>query len=96
MNTCSKVRANIEKLVRTKTQLAKAEISMQEFLGYKDGDTTTRKELKARIQEYYDSMNLKIKAKATDIEEYADLIKTSTLDSNGKKINVVKIRIKEA
>ena len=91
MNSCGRTREKIEELVNNKTRLAKATISLVDYLGYKIGEFVSKKELKQRIQEYYDSMGLKLKAKATDIEEYVEVEGTTRLTVEGKRENGLRI-----
>lgn len=96
MNSCGRVRSTIESIVETKLRLAKADLNLVDYLEYRVGDLVTRKELKEKIQNYYNSLGLKLKAKATDIEEYYEIENTSRLDSEGKKENVVRLaKLKE-
>ena len=91
MNSCGRTRDKIEELVSNKTRLAKACITLAQFSGYKEGSFVLKKELKEMIQKYYDHLGLKFKAKATDIEEYAEIVNNTTRLVNNKKETGIRI-----
>ena len=90
MNSCGRTKDKIEELVSDKTRLAKAIVSFKDFSGYSENMFVTKKELKEKIQAYYNILGTNLKAKATDVGEYAEIENTTKL-IEGKRENGLRL-----
>jgi hypothetical protein len=90
MNSCGRTRDKIEELVSNKTRLAKATVSFKDFSGYSENMFVTKKELKEKIQAYYNMLGINLKAKSTDIGKYSETENTTKLIES-KRENGIRI-----
>ena len=90
MNSCGRTRDKIEELVSNKTRLAKATVNFKDFSGYSENMFVTKKELKEKIQAYYNMLGINLKAKSTDIGKYSETENTTKLIES-KRENGIRI-----
>ena len=90
INSCNKSIKRINEIAETNRKLSGHSQALVYTLNLEVGESYSNSELKTKIQEYYDSNNIKKKAKGTDINQWFETKKTSTL-INGVKVNTLKL-----
>lgn len=80
MNTVGRKREAIDAISDSNRRLSSLKDDMLKFLNLKLNNVYTKSYLKERMQEYYNNRNIKLKAKASDIQDYYEV--KSTLNTN--------------
>ena len=90
INSCNKSIERINELAEACRKLEDLSEDLINFLKVEVGQIYPSAELKTKIQEYYDNNNIKKKAKGTDINQWFETKKTSTI-VDGVKVNTLKL-----
>lgn len=90
IRTCNKNRERINEIAETNRKLSGHSQALVYTLNLEVGESYSNSELKTKIQEYYDNNGIKKKAKGTDVNQWFETKKTSTL-INGVKVNTLKL-----
>ena len=90
INSCNKSIERINELAEACRKLEDLSEDLINFLKVEVGQIYPSAELKNKIQEYYDGNGIKKKAKGTDVNQWFETKKTSTL-INGVKVNTLKL-----
>ena len=90
INSCNKSIERINELAEACRKLEDLSEDLINFLKVEVGQIYPSAELKTKIQNYYDSNNIKKKAKGTDINQWFEVQKTSRKD-DGKLIACLKL-----
>ena len=89
MNTLGRKRSDIDKLSDSNRRLSTLKQDLLKDLKFKVGEAYTKAKIKTMLQEYYDSKQIKLKAKSTDIKKYYE-VKPTTDANNANCFKIIK------